>query len=140
MSGNDLRDARQSLDEFNRPAVAFTLKQDAGQRFGAFTERHVNRALATVLDNRVTSVATIVSRIDDQGQITGLSREEMIEQVISFKSGALPADLEYVEERTVGASLGEASIRSGVLASVGGLALVAAVHARLLPADRPERA
>ena len=48
----------------------------------------------------------------------------MIEQVINFKSGALPADLEYVEERTVGASLGEASIRSGVLASVGGLTLV----------------
>ena len=48
----------------------------------------------------------------------------MVEQVITFKSGALPADLEYVEERTVGASLGEASIRSGVLASVGGLTLV----------------
>jgi protein-export membrane protein SecD/preprotein translocase SecF subunit len=125
VSGHDLRDARQSLDEFNRPAVAFTLKHDAGQRFGAFTERNVNRALATILDNRVTSVATIISRITDQGQIAGLSREEMIEQVISFKSGALPADLEYVEERAVGASLGEASIRSGVLASVGGLALVA---------------
>ena len=69
-------------------------------------------------------MATILSRIDDHGQITGISREEMIEQVINFKSGALPADLEYVEERTVGASLGEASIRSGVLASVGGLTLV----------------
>jgi protein-export membrane protein SecD/preprotein translocase SecF subunit len=124
VSGNDLRDARQSLDEFNRPAVAFTLKQDAGLRFGAFTERNVNRLLATVLDNRVTSVATIISRITDHGQIAGLSREEMIEQVISFKSGALPADLQYVEERTVGASLGEASIRSGVLAAAGGLALV----------------
>ena len=125
VAGNDLRDARQSLDEFNRPAVAFTLKPDAGRRFGAFTERHVNRALATVLDDRVTSVATILSRIDDHGQITGISREEMNEQVITFKSGALPADLEYVEERTVGASLGAASIRSGVLASVGGLTLVA---------------
>jgi protein-export membrane protein SecD/preprotein translocase SecF subunit len=124
VSGSDLRDARQSLDEFNRPAVAFTLKQDAGLRFGAFTERNVNRTLATVLDNRVTSVATILSRIADRGQITGLSRGEMIEQVINFKSGALPADLEYVEERTVGASLGESSIRSGVLAAVGGLALV----------------
>ena len=125
VAGTDLRDARQSLDEFNRPAVAFTLKPDAGRRFGAFTERHVNRALATVLDDRVTSVATILSRIDDHGQITGISRAEMNEQVITFKSGALPADLEYVEERTVGASLGAASIRSGVLASVGGLTLVA---------------
>ena len=125
VAGTDFRDARQSLDEFNRPAVAFTLKPDAGRRFGAFTERHINRSLATVLDNRVTSVATILARIEDQGQITGLSREEMAEQVITFKSGALPADLEYVEERTVSASLGEASIRAGVLASVGGLALVA---------------
>ena len=126
VAGTDLRDARQSLDEFNRPAVAFTLKPDAGRRFGAFTERHLNRSLATVLDNRVTSVATILARIEDQGQITGISREEMAEQVITFKSGALPADLEYVEERSVGASLGEASIRSGVLASVGGLTLVVA--------------
>ena len=124
VTGNDLRDARHSLDEFSRPAVAFSLKEEAGRRFGAFTERHINRVLATVLDNRVTAVATIISRIDDQGQIQGLSREEMIEQVVNFKSGALPADLEYAEERTVGASLGSDSIRSGVLASVGGLALV----------------
>jgi protein-export membrane protein SecD/preprotein translocase SecF subunit len=125
VSGQDVRDARQSLDEFNRPAVAFFLKPDAGVRFGAFTERHINRLLATVLDGRVMSVATIESRIDDHGQIRGLSRDEMIQQVINLKSGALPADLEYVEEHTVGAALGEASIRSGVLASLGGLVLVA---------------
>jgi SecD/SecF fusion protein len=77
-----------------------------------------------VLDDRVMSVATIQSRIDDQGQITGVSREEMIEQVINLNSGALPADLEYVEERMVGASLGAASIRAGLLASLGGLGLV----------------
>ncbi len=124
LTGNDLRSARQSLDEFNRPAVGFTLKRDAAQRFGAITERNINRLLATVLDNRVMSVATIQSRIDDQGQITGVSREEMIEQVINLNSGALPADLEYVEERMVGASLGAASIRAGVLASLGGLGLV----------------
>jgi protein-export membrane protein SecD/preprotein translocase SecF subunit len=124
VSGNDLRDVRQSVDEFNRPAVSFTLKPEAARRFGGFTERHVNRTLATVLDDRVTSLATILSRIDAEGQITGLSREEMIEQVINFKSGALPADLEYEEERTIGASLGAASIRSGVLASLGGLTFI----------------
>ena len=124
LTGNDLRSARQALDEFNRPAVGFTLKPDAAQRFGAITERNINRPLATVLDDRVMSVATIQSRIDDQGQIAGVSREEMIEQVINLNSGALPADLEYVEERTVGASLGAASIRAGVLASLGGLGLV----------------
>lgn len=124
ITGNDLRSARHSLDQHNRPAVGFTLKPDAARRFGAITERNIGRLLATVLDNRVTAVATIESRIDDQGQIAGVSREEMIEQVINLNSGALPADLEYVEERTVGASLGAASIRAGVLASLGGLGLV----------------
>jgi protein-export membrane protein SecD/preprotein translocase SecF subunit len=124
ITGNDLRSARQTLDEFSRPAVGFTLKPDAAERFGVITERNINRLLATVLDNRVMSVATIESRIDDEGQIAGVSRDEMIEQVINLNSGALPADLEYVEERTVGASLGAASIRAGVLASLGGLGLV----------------
>ena len=124
LTGSDLRSARQALDEFNRPAVGFTLKADAAQRFGTITAGNINRSLATVLDNRVMSVATIQSRIDAHGQIVGVSREEMIEQVINLNSGALPADLEYVEQRTVGASLGAASVRAGVLASLGGLGLV----------------
>jgi protein-export membrane protein SecD/preprotein translocase SecF subunit len=124
ITGTDLRSARHALDEFNRPAVGFTLKPDAARRFGEITGHNINRLLATVLDNRVMSVATIQSRIEDQGQIAGVSRDEMIEQVINLNSGALPADLEYVEERTVGASLGAASIRAGVLASLGGLGLV----------------
>jgi SecD/SecF fusion protein len=124
LTGTDLRSARQAVDEYNRPAVSFTLRPEGAARFGAFTERNINRPLATVLDGRVMSVATIQARIDDQGQITGISREEMIEQVITLNSGALPADLENVEERTVGASLGAASVRAGVLASLGGLGLV----------------
>jgi len=124
LTGSDLRSARQTVDEFNRPAVGFTLKPGAAERFGELTGRNINRLLATVLDDRVMSIATIESRIDDQGRIVGVSREEMIEQVINLNSGALPADLEYVEERTVSASLGEASIRAGVLASLGGLGLV----------------
>jgi protein-export membrane protein SecD/preprotein translocase SecF subunit len=126
LTGNDLRSAWQALDEFNRPAVGFTLKPEAAERFGVITERNINRLVATVLDDRVTSVATIESRIDDQGRVVGVSREEMIEQVINLNSGALPADLEYVEEHTVSASLGDASIRAGVLASLGGLGLVLA--------------
>jgi SecD/SecF fusion protein len=124
LTGNDVRTARHALDEFNRPAVGFTLSPDAARRFGAITERNINRQLATVLDDRVVSIATIESRIDDRGQIAGVSRDEMIEQVINLNAGALPAGLEYVEERTVGASLGAASIRAGVLASLGGLVLV----------------
>lgn len=125
VTGSDLQNARPSVDELNRPAVAFTLKQDAAERFGTFTEQNIGRSMATVLDDRVMSVATIISRIDRDGQIAGVSREEMLEQVITFRSGALPADLEYIEERTVGASLGEAAVRAGILASITGLALVA---------------
>jgi preprotein translocase subunit SecD len=124
VSGNDLRNAQQSLDEFNRPAVAFTLKQDAAVRFGNFTQTNIGRPMAIVLDDRVFSVATIQGRITDSGQITGITREEMLDQVITLKSGALPASMEYLEERTVGPTLGQDSIRAGVTAAIGGLLLV----------------
>ena len=124
VAGNDLRNAQQSLDEFNRPAVSFTLKQDAAARFGSFTEANIGRPMAIILDERVMSVATIQGRITDSGQITGITREEMIDQVITLKSGALPASMDYLEERTVGPSLGADSIRAGVTASLAGLAMV----------------
>ena len=124
VSGNELRSAQQSLDQFNRPAVAFTLKQDAAVRFGNFTQANIGKPLGIILDKRVVSVATIQSRIVDNGQITGISREEMQNLVITLKSGALPASLNYLEERTIGPSLGQDSIRSGVTASVVGLILV----------------
>jgi preprotein translocase subunit SecD len=124
VSGNDLRNAQQSLDEFNRPAVAFTLKQDAAVRFGSFTEANLGRGLAIILDGRVMTAPTIQGRITDSGQITGITREEMIDQVITLKSGALPASMDYLEERTVGPTLGQDSIRAGVTAAIGGLLLV----------------
>jgi preprotein translocase subunit SecD len=124
VSGRDLRTARPSLDEYNQPAVSFTLKQDAAVRFGDFTQSNIGKRLAIVLDKRVTSAPTIQSRITDNGQITGISREEMPNLVITLKSGALPASLTYLEERTVGPSLGRDSIRAGVTAAIGGLLLV----------------
>jgi preprotein translocase subunit SecD len=124
VTGRDLRNAQQSIDEFNRPAVQFTLKQDAAGRFGNFTQANIGRPMAIVLDNRVMSVATIQGRITDSGQITGINREEMIDTVITLKSGALPASMDYLEERTVGPSLGEESIRAGFFASLAGLGFV----------------
>jgi preprotein translocase subunit SecD len=124
VTGRDLRNAQQSLDQFNRPAVGFTLKQDAAARFGMFTEASIGRNMAIVLDNRVMSYARIEGRITDSGQITGINRDEMIDTVITLKSGALPASMEYLEERTVGPSLGQDSIRAGVTAAIGGLVLV----------------
>jgi preprotein translocase subunit SecD len=123
-TGADLRSVQQAVDEFNRPAVAFTLRPEPARRFGEFTEQHINRVIATVVDDRVVSVATIISRIEDRGQIVGLTREEMNEQLITLKSGALPAGLDYLDQRTVSATLGKASIRAGVAASAAALALV----------------
>ena len=124
VSGNELRSAQAGLDQFNRPAVLFTLKQDAAQRFGNFTQTNIGKPLGVVLDERVMSVATIQDRITDNGQINGISSEEMQDLVITLKSGALPASLNYEEERTVGPSLGRESIEAGVLASLGGLVMV----------------
>ena len=124
VTGNELRSAQQGLDQFNRPAVLFTLKQDAAERFGNFTQSNIGKPLGVILDERVMSVATIQDRITDNGQINGISREEMADLVITLKSGALPASLTYEEERTVGPSLGRESIVAGVYASLGGLGLV----------------
>jgi preprotein translocase subunit SecD len=124
VAGRDLRSAQQSIDEYNQPAVSFTLKQDAAVRFGQLTETNLGRRLAIVLDDRVMSAPTIQGRITDNGQITGITREEMQDLVITLKSGALPATLTYLEERTVGPSLGRDSIRAGVTAAIGGLLLV----------------
>jgi preprotein translocase subunit SecD len=124
VTGSDLRNAQQSMDEYQRPAVGFTLKQEAAGRFGTFTQNNIGKPLGVILDGRVMSVATIQSRITDSGQITGISREEMVDQVITLKSGALPASMDYLEEDTVGPSLGADSIRAGLTASATGLLLV----------------
>jgi preprotein translocase subunit SecD len=124
VTGSELRSASPGLDQFNRPAVQFTLKQDAAQRFGTFTQTNIGKPLGIILDRRVMSVATIQDRIVDNGQINGITREEMQNLVITLKSGALPASLTYLEEQTIGPSLGEDSIRSGVTASLVGLGLI----------------
>jgi preprotein translocase subunit SecD len=124
VTGANLRSAAQSLDQYSRPAVDFTLKQDAAVRFGSFTSANVGRPLGIVLDRRVMSAPILRDRITDRGQITGITREEMQDLIITLKSGSLPATLTYLEERTVGPSLGQDSIRAGVTASLGGLALV----------------
>jgi preprotein translocase subunit SecD len=126
VTGADLRDARPGLDENNLPAVHFTLTRDGGQKFGKLTGDNVNRPLSIILDNRVQSVANILERITDQGRIAGsFTREDVQDLSLMLRSGALPAGLTYLEERTIGPTLGADSIRAGVYASIGGLLLVA---------------
>ena len=126
VSGRDLRNARPSLDQNNLPAVSFTLSSDGARKFGTVTETNIGRQLAIILDGRVTSAPRIQSRITDNGQITGVTQDEVQDLSLILKSGALPASLTYLEERTIGPSLGADSIRSGVEASVVGLLLIIA--------------
>ena len=124
-TGRDLRSAKPSLDENNRPAVSFTLTSAGSRRFGKATGENIGRSLAIVLDKRVRSAPRIDGRITDQGTIYGsFTTEEVNDLSLTLRSGALPADLTYLEERVIGPSLGADSIRSGVIASVAGLILV----------------
>jgi preprotein translocase subunit SecD len=125
VAGRDLRGARPSVDQFNRPAVSFSLTREAALRFGPFTEQHIGRQLAIVLDSRVVSAPVLQGRISDEGQITGnFTTQEAQDLSVMLRSGALPASLTYLEERTVGPSLGEESIRSGVSAALGAFVFV----------------
>ena len=125
VSGRDLRTAKPSLDENNRPAVSFSLKPDGATKFGNFTAANINRNLAIVLDGRVESAPVIEGRISDDGRIAGnFTQQEASDLALKLRSGALPASLTYLEERTVGPSLGADSIRAGVVASAVGLGLV----------------
>jgi preprotein translocase subunit SecD len=125
VTGRDLRGARPSLDQNNRPAVSFTLNNDGGRKFGAFTAANIGKNLAIVLDGRVFSAPRIDGQIFDEGQIYGsFTQQEAQDLSLVLRSGALPAALTYLEERTVGPSLGADSIRAGVMASIGGLVAV----------------
>jgi preprotein translocase subunit SecD len=122
ITGRDLRTARPSADEFGKSAVSFNLTADGATRFGRITEENVGKPLAIVLDKKVYSAPRINSRITDSGQITGnFTQEEANDLALILRSGALPASMIYLEERTVGASLGADSIRQGILASIIGL-------------------
>jgi preprotein translocase subunit SecD len=125
VTGRDLRNARPSLDENNQPAVSFTLNNEGGRKFGQVTGENIGRRLAIILDGRVQSAPNIESRITTDGRITGsFTNEEVQNLSLILRSGALPAKLDYLSERTIGPSLGADSIRSGVLASTVGLLLI----------------
>jgi len=126
ITGRDLRTARSTLDEYNQPAVQFDLNGDGARKFGNVTSQNIGRQLAIILDGRVYSAPRIESRITDQGRITGsFTQERAADLGLTLRSGALPASLTYLEERRVGPTLGAASVRAGVLASLTGLSLVA---------------
>lgn len=128
VTGRDLRNARPGRDEFQRWETEFTLNQDGARRFGRFTEANIGNRLAVVLDNQIRSVATIQNRIEDNGRITGQSSEqEATDLSLVLRSGSLPAGIVYLEERTVGPSLGADSIRDGLISGLIGVGAVVLV-------------
>ena len=125
VTGQDLRNALPAIDEYNRPSVRFLLTNEGARKFGRATGENIGKYLAIVLDGRVTSAPRIEGRITDEGTITGtFTSQEVQDLSLTLRSGALPASLSYLEERTIGPTLGADSIRSGVLASLLGLSLV----------------
>ena len=129
VSGGDLRSGGASVGRDSTsgaPDVQFTLTNEGGRKFGAFTLAHVNDRLAVVLDNRIREVANIQEQIHDQGRISGggMTEQAAKDLALTLNSGALPASIKYLEERTVGPSLGSDSIRAGVQAAVVGMLAV----------------
>src|SRR5256885_1263658 len=125
VAGRDIRDAEPGKKDTGAPIVNFYLTNDGGRRFRAFTSANVGNYLAVVLDNRVREVARINSEIGDSGLIEGGFTEQSAKDLsMLLRSGALPAGIRYLEERTVGPSLGADSIKEGVRSAIIGMAVV----------------
>ena len=127
IDGNQLRDAsavsRSGSDSDYQ--ISFSFKPDGAKIFGDWTGKNINSYMAVVLNKEVKSAAYIKSQIFDSGEISGnFVKKDADDLALTLKSGALPAAIEYQEERTVGPSLGADSIRAGVAASIGGLVFV----------------
>ena len=128
VSGENLTNAQPSFDENGLPAVSFNFNPSAALKFGNYTKENIGSPFAIVLDDVVISAPTIRSHIPGgSGIITGdFSVEESNRLAILLRSGALPAEIEVLELRTIGPELGRDSINAGKLAAVvgGGLVLV----------------
>jgi len=127
MTGEVITDARVDFDELNQAEVTMVMNSDGARTWARLTGANVNKNIAIVLDGYVYSYPTVINRIvGGRSSITGLdSRTEAQDIVTVLMSGALPAPVDIVEERTVGPSLGEASIRAGFISVTVGLLLVA---------------
>jgi len=127
VGGQDFRSADPGTDQNGRRNVRFTLTNEAGDKFYDYTSKNVGQSMAVVMGGRVREVATIQRAIRDSGEITGsFTPEEVTILSKMLRTGALPASLIYLEDRTVGASLGADSIHKGVMAAIVGVAVVMA--------------
>ncbi|HEU5314618.1 MAG TPA: protein translocase subunit SecD [Chloroflexota bacterium] len=123
----DSRAVSVGFDERNRPEILFGWDPEGAKTFGEYTETHINQYLAIVLDKTVLSAPRINSRIDSSGRITGaFTLQEARDIVTKLKYGALPIPMKVVQQREIGATLGEDSVRKSITAGAVGLAIVMA--------------
>jgi len=118
VTGKDLRTVRRSVDEWNSPAVSFSLNPEGGRRFEKATGENIGKQIAIILDNKVISAPRVESIIPAAtgGIIRGrFTPEEAEDLVVVLKAGSLPAGIRYLEERTIGPSLGADSVRQGLI-------------------------
>lgn len=127
VDGSELRDASavSRTGSEGDYQISFSLKPAGAQKFGEWTGKNINNYMGVGLNGEIKSIAYIKSQIFDSGEISGKFTKTSAEDLaLTLKSGALPAKIEYQEERTVGPSLGADSIEAGVEASLGGLAFI----------------
>jgi len=127
VGGTDIRSARVSTNaNTNQPEVDFFLTTAAGDHFADFTAANKGKPLGIVLDNKVQEVANIEGQIRDQGEISGgaMTPQDANDLAMLLNTGSLPASLHYLQESTIGPSLGADSIRQGVMAAIIGMLAV----------------
>ncbi|MEM8960586.1 MAG: protein translocase subunit SecD [Acidobacteriota bacterium] len=129
VTGRDLRNASPSSGQFGEPVVSFTFNLEGGRKFGEATGANIGRKLAIVLDGKIRSAPNINGRITTDGIIQGdFNQQEVTDLAMVLRTGALPASIVYLEERTVGPTLGQDSIERGELAGViGGIFVILAM-------------
>jgi preprotein translocase subunit SecD len=125
LDGNHIKSAlveRNSLD--GRPEVTFILDSEGGEIFYRLTSANVNKRLAIVMDSKIKSAATITQPIHDQVRLTGFGADEANNIALILRTAALPVALEVITQQSIGASMGEDTIRQGLYALIGGMAAV----------------
>ena len=129
VTGEDLVDARPDFDQNGRPAVSFRFNPTGARKFGDYTGANVGQLFAIVLDNEVISAPRINQHIPGgSGIITGnFTVESSTNLAVLLRAGALPAKMDFLEERTIGPELGQDSIDAGRIAAIIGLVAVVAL-------------
>ncbi|MDR0552201.1 MAG: protein translocase subunit SecD [Spirochaetaceae bacterium] len=125
LDGNHIKNATATRDNIDgKPEVSFELDSEGAEIFYTLTSSNIGKPLATVLDDKVRSVATIQSAIRDAGRLTGFSVDESNNIALILRSAALPVELEVASQQSIGPSLGADTINQGLWALIGGLAVV----------------